>query len=537
MPFEAPKGGGGLEGLELLFKLQALKQAQLDRQEDQRRDMLRTALSVVGAGGDPSSLLGGLDQGTAAALMSARDAQMRAQEQDAFAQLTQPQVAGAYGAALAPVADTAGNITPPSNEERLRALDAYTARARAMGVPEQMIPTVVQQAEVYAQGAARSQQEQVSTERRASAERRASQDRAAGIAAAADARQEAYVRGREERQAARELEKEKRMREDAAVENYSDQIAASSMGLLDPRANTELSRQIASSFGGQAPELMTRIGDRARAKVAGFKTEIELKESAKTADVQAIADAWNVPRSSARAILGGAAIIDPVMDEPGPSAVIPVSQGGAQKMLENRQALADMIGIVGDLEGTFDRARRANAGGPLIGEEGPQAFLRAIGAQQPEAAEFDTKRKFATRKAIEAFKDPRPSDFDIRFYLSMFPSLSELYSGSAEGRFKALEDMLRMQALSPYNRDIQSQIRARRDDFTPADRRVQRAMERYANAGPDDTDAAAAFDTELSAWKRTRGNRFQLPNSGNASDSPGVDAAREYMSRNGFGGP
>jgi hypothetical protein len=537
MPFEAPKGGGGLEGLELLFKLQALKQAQLDRQEDQRRDMLRTALSVVGAGGDPSSLLGGLDQGTAAALMSARDAQMRAQEQDAFAQLTQPQVAGAYGAALAPVADTAGNITPPSNEERLRAIDAYTARARAMGVPEQMIPTVVQQAEVYAQGAARSQQEQVSTERRASAERRASQDRAAGIAAAADARQEANALAREKRAEARQLAAEQRAREDADIENFSDQIAASSMGYLDPRANTELSRQIASSFGGRAPEVMTRIGDRARAKIAGFNMEVQGREVANTANVRAAAEGWGVTESQARAILNDAAIMDPVMDEPGPSSVIPVAKGGAQKMLENRQALADMMGIVTDLEGTFDRARRANAGGPLVGEEGPQTFLRALGAQQPEAAEFDTKRRFAIRKMIEAAKDPRPSDFDIRFYASMFPSLSELYSGSAEGRFKALEDMLRMQALSPYNSDVQKQIKARRDDFTPADRRLQRAMDRYANAGAEDTDAAAAFETELSAWKRTRGNRFQLPNSGNASDSPGVDAAREYMSRNGFGGP
>ena len=98
--------------------------------------------------------------------------------------------------------------------------------------------------------------------------------------------------------------------------------------------------------------------------------------------------------------------------------------------------------------------------GPVIGARAFQDFLNLIGAETPEVAAYRNFSFELTSSKLKATQGARPSDFDLRMFMSLIPSLTEIFSPSADARMEALEQSLSLQAFGKFNKEQRDQIQA-----------------------------------------------------------------------------
>jgi hypothetical protein len=268
MPFQPPQSGGnGLEGLDLLLKLRGLQEAQRLREREVQQDALRTALSVVGAGGDPSALLGQLDPNTATALTSAYEGRRQDMTRAALADSLSPAAITPYSQAIAPIADASGNIVPPTPEMEHRATSALTAQLDALGVPRALHNVAIERARVGAMGMGRGAQEQVAGERRQAATTRANASHSAGL-------QEAAARRAEQRA----IRAEQRAKAARDADEFT--VNAATIAFADPSRQPDLVAEAAQRFGPEAArDFEYRIANMTEAGLAKMKLSQQDREA------------------------------------------------------------------------------------------------------------------------------------------------------------------------------------------------------------------------------------------------------------------
>jgi hypothetical protein len=96
--------------------------------------------------------------------------------------------------------------------------------------------------------------------------------------------------------------------------------------------------------------------------------------------------------------------------------------------------------------------------GGWLGLDAVQIAFRDIGIQSQEAALYMSMSREFVSIFLKARQGSRPSDFDMMFYLSLLPTLSEVRSGSASGRFANMMASLEMEANSVFDPETQRYI-------------------------------------------------------------------------------
>jgi len=284
--------------LDLLFKLQALKQNRDATEIEARRDALRTVLQVQAAGGDPSALLDRLnDPALSQSLQSATDAQRAERERAAFANRTNPAAVAPFAQAAAPIVDATGNVTPPPEEEAARARGNYIAALNASGVTDQASQAAalaVYDSTVAAQG--RAAQETIAGEKRRFGQQEA-------LSRRADARADASAHRAEARQIAAE------QRAMTATDADEFTVNAANVALADPSRQPDLVKMATERFGPEAARRfeyrLANLTEAGSAKLQLDKNALRLKEA------DALAQGKTADKRMARLASEGKAGYDP----------------------------------------------------------------------------------------------------------------------------------------------------------------------------------------------------------------------------------
>ena len=344
--------------LDLLFKLQALKQNREATEIDAQRDALRTVLQVQAAGGDPTALLERLDPAVAQSIQSATEAQRAARGAEAFSAGTQPSAVAPFLGALAPVADAAGNIAGPSPEDQQRITDNFANVLRARGVPEERIPDAL--AILSAGGMA---EQRNATAVVAEEKRRFGQQEA--LSRRADARAEASAKRAE----ARMIAAEQRAMTATDVDEFT--VNAANVALADPSRQPELVKLATERFGTEAARRfeyrLANLTEAGGAKVKLDKNALLAKEA------DALAQGKTADKRMARLASEGKAGYDPT------TGFYYVGQDAATE--QRISTLSSLYEIREQFEAAADLFAR-NAGGETF--TGTLEELKGkVGAQNP----------------------------------------------------------------------------------------------------------------------------------------------------------
>ena len=171
---------------------------------------------------------------------------------------------------------------------------------------------------------------------------------------------------------------------------------------------------------------------------------------------------------------------------------------GDQKIREQRVALGQLIERVPEMERSFRLAEQsddwANMGG-WMGTDGVQLFIKDLGLQTAEGALYMSQQREFVSVFLKSRQGSRPSDWDMMFYLTLLPSLSELRSESASARFANMKRSLQLEAsapLSPEYRKLKQRMKdaaSNNPEIVRANKKVETATVGFSAAIDDIEDA------------------------------------------------
>jgi hypothetical protein len=135
-------------------------------------------------------------------------------------------------------------------------------------------------------------------------------------------------------------------------------------------------------------------------------------------------------------------------------------------------------------------------------------MARLIGADTPGAARYELESRNFIAKILKAIQGSRPSDFDMRFYIGLLPTLTEIQfdengnlSPAVLERFQIMEDQLEIATNAAVDPIMARRARQQRSlPKTSADLAMERSVEQFVNReiGLDE------FNANVSEWKAQR---------------------------------
>jgi hypothetical protein len=152
-----------------------------------------------------------------------------------------------------------------------------------------------------------------------------------------------------------------------------------------------------------------------------------------------------VTMEEAMDIEAGNSFVDPVLTylAGGKKMVLPTE---GQKDIKSQRLMAlDLLQRLPRVRANFQRAREKGVlVGPIIGAPDLQSKLAYFGKQDPAAAAYESSMKEFVSIILKMRQGSRPSDWDLRFYMSLLPMLTETGSQSADARFEEMQASLEL---------------------------------------------------------------------------------------------
>ncbi|ANS05902.1 hypothetical protein [uncultured Mediterranean phage] len=214
-----------------------------------------------------------------------------------------------------------------------------------------------------------------------------------------------------------------------------------------------------------------------------------------------------------------------------------ITSRNATEMEEARYALLELTARVPLLMDAYQQVRAdPRMVGPIVGTDTAQGILRNLGVQSGAAAAYQNQQREFVSILLKARQGSRPSDFDLQFYLSLIPSLTETFNPeSAQARFDAMNQSLELaKASAMRGSKVGKQVAGikRSAGLDAADGRVERMAQQFA-AGEIDI---IEWSQELEAWQQRRGGLFHLPSAGALPPGQNDSAAARSTLDKVFGG-
>lgn len=491
MPFQPYNGGGGQDPLQTLFALQQLKQSMAEQEARRREQALAVGMKLIEAGGG----LEGVDPQVRQMLTPV--AQAVQQDRQRTGLNTALQYAQPIAQAATPYYDEKGNLVQPDQQAAAGALRQLGGGLQLNPQTQSLLETLTGQAVqggTAAQRAARAE------------EIRRRNDAMANIAASgAESRRSAAFSN--DLQVRENQRREKLAQDEQVVESFATRIAAVQSGIAPPQEATAVAEEMARF---NDPGLSRRVASLANQKKYDQTLSLLRTEGANTANIEAAADVLGISSQQVRAMNQGYATWDPATASVAP---IQVGKSWAEKRISLVQAAGELQGV----EDAFYRAQAEAqtdplAGGPIVGADAFQRFLQATGQQNSAAAEYQSRMASYLLSVSNALVPGVPSNLDMRFVLVQLPTLEELFAGSAEGRFRALNDIQRIAIEAPHNTALGAQINSMKNDSRGLPEANKLVSDFLA------TGDVAAFNENLRAYKSKYRQRFTVPGVGGGPD-------------------
>ena len=199
------------------------------------------------------------------------------------------------------------------------------------------------------------------------------------------------------------------------------------------------------------------------------------------------------------------------------------SKAAAAKQEEALRSQLVMRGQFDIVRSSFQGLREAAKvrGGIANVPEAIQDIRETFGASDPAVAAYRNARFQFVSALLKATQGARPSDFDLRMYLSLLPFSSEALSGAADEKLRIMEQQLELQMRVSGHPEVAQQIEARTRRGRNAQESKMQSLGNQilsrldSNGGQDDEEVLRLMDdlmTEASAWSKTqRAKEFRLP--------------------------
>jgi hypothetical protein len=314
------------------------------------------------------------------------------------------------------------------------------------------------------------------------------------------------------------------------AQGFTESTLRSQIESLGPRRVAELSRSRRASTGEAET---VREGDDIKSQERFNLVRSGIPEAEADGIVNAIPDA--VWRNTAR----GKSAWDPVARRDGVYNPVGFTDAAeARKFTEARIAQIEFQDLVPQMRETWNALRDATlrgetTAGAVFGMDSVQDFFNILGMQDPEVAAWRNMRQIMASKVLKAVQGSRPSDFDFRMYLALFPSATEAVAKSAEAKLDLFEKQLTIQmnaeALgrgAPRAKEVE---RIRTQKKTPLDLKLERAINAMSADGDPtrsgvqaDPEAVREFEKVLVEWQQKRGSQFLTAGARDAQRSGGA---------------
>ncbi len=236
--------------------------------------------------------------------------------------------------------------------------------------------------------------------------------------------------------------------------------------------------------------------------------------------------------------LKGLAVSDPIA--PGDDFILFQDKGSAREWQTSRVATRNLMILGEDVQNAFVAAEE-NADpllvGPIIGGDTAQSLLRSFGAEDPFAAAYSVTSFRFVSAVLKATQGSRPSDFDLRMYMALLPSLTEIGSDSAAARFQEMNQSLAVAAATPFDKELGERVeRIRNQRPSRADRVLTgaaKALERAEESGDIEKirSATTRFQRAHADWVASgRADDFTLaPRPGASQDAQQTQRVRSIV--------
>jgi hypothetical protein len=215
----------------------------------------------------------------------------------------------------------------------------------------------------------------------------------------------------------------------------------------------------------------------------------------------------------------------------------------ARKFEETRSAQLELRSSFDTMQSSFTALREAVSEGTSsttgIGPGRPNAISDVrtwLGSGSPEAEGYKASMFQFVTALLKARQGSRPSDFDLKMYLALAPTLQEALAGTADAKLGVLRETLDASVSAASRSPMANQVMERKAiSLDPTGRKAVGQVNSLLlkmNTDPDsvtDEDIINAFGNDLTMWQNSpNGKRFLLPNAPMLSDAA-AEAVRRAM--------
>lgn len=499
---------GGRDPLSTLFALQQLQQGIQARREQAQAEALGTAMRLIEAGGDASSLAPMVRPELQGSIAQIQQAAARQRQQRGLENVLQ--LAPSIAAASAPYYNESGQLITPTPEAAAQYKGTLSNLSQQLGLDPQT--SALAESLVGTNVAAKTADVK---ERRAAEVRNDREVRARQAQGAALDRSNAQFRAVLE---SAEYDRRQAIERGKEQEgNWASRIAAVNAGIAPPQEATAVAQEMTNA--GVGGDTSRRVQSLARSLASQHEANLALREASDTKNVSAAAEYLGVSENEIRAAKGGFATWDPAKNTFAPGQY-------AATWANQRLSLVQASGELDGLEAAFRSAqeeagRDPLTGGPIVGGQAMQGFFQSMGRQNTAAAEYSTRMSSFLLSTSNALVPGVPSNMDMRFVLAQIPTLEELFSGSAEGRFRALRDIQQIALEAPHNKALGAQVsRAGQNRAGMAE--AQSMVQDFSKDGD-----FGKFNQRLGKWKARYGAQFRVDGV-SADAQPGTDGGSGF---------